>query len=368
MHTFSKSIQRELDDFFQRLNQTEFSIRTVTKGALTQARAKLKPEAFVLLDKVTQEQFYKDAVVYKWDKYRIKAVDGSTIVLPNHPSIKEEFGQHNFGPKAESPRSLGRISLLYDPLNCITNDAQIAGYSTSEKELCNHHLAHMHQGDLVIFDRYYAALDLMWVLHTKKVDFLFRMKDSWWKVVDEFQKEKRTDKIIDLDCKEGVIKVRLIKAKSPSGESQVFCTSVLSKKFSPKDFAELYEARWGIEEAYKALKNWLELENFSGKTSLAVKQDFYSKIFLMNLCAAFGTPVAEKIKKEKQGFQINKVQGLAMISVLPIPLFLTQRAKQAINAFDKLIYRTIYKVRKGRTYTRKKRIMKVKFSMNYKNL
>lgn len=368
MHTFSKSIQRELDDFFQRLNQTEFLVRTVTKGALTQARAKLKPEAFIMLDQVTQEDFYKGAAIYRWGKYRVKAVDGSTIVLPNHHSIKEEFGEHKFGPNADSPRSMARISLLYDPLNGITNDAQISGYSTSEKELCHLHIPKMEPGDLIMFDRYYASLDLMWTLYKKKVDFLFRMKDNWWNVIQEFQAEKKKDKIVDLDCKEGLIKVRLIKSTLPNGTVQVFCTSVLDKKFTPEDFGELYENRWGIEEAYKTLKNWIELENFSGKTSLAVRQDFYSKIFMMNLCSAFANPVAERIKKEKSEYQINKVQGLAMMCVLPVPLFLKGHVSGAIKAFDNLISKTIDQIRPNRHFKRKKKPMKVKFSMNYKNL
>lgn len=369
MHTFSKSIQRELDDFFQRLNQEDFSIRAVTKGALTQARAKLKPEAFVMLDEVTRRNFYDSAAIYKWDRYNVRVIDGSTMVLPSHPSIKEEFGEHKFGPNADSARSIARISLLYDPLNGITIDGQMAGYSSSEKELCKRHLAHLKKGDLVMFDRYYAGHDLMWSLHKRRIDFLFRMKESWWNVVKGFMEEKTNDKIIKLDCKKGMIDVRLVKYKLPNGKIQVFCTSVLDqKKFDPNDLGELYQCRWGIEETYKTLKNWIELENFSGKTALAVKQDFYSKIFLMNICAAFSHPVAEKIKQEKKGFQVNKVQGLAMMSVLPIPLFLLGKAQQAIDAFDNLLSKTTQRVRRGRNFVRKRQVAKKKFSMNYKRL
>jgi len=41
--------------------------------------------------------------------------------------------------------------------------------------------------------------------------------------------------------------------------------------------------RWGIEENYKRLKQWLEIENFSGKSVLTIKQDFYAKIVAENL-------------------------------------------------------------------------------------
>jgi hypothetical protein len=40
------SLQRELDSFFKAVLSTDYNIRGVTKGALSQSRSKLKPEAF----------------------------------------------------------------------------------------------------------------------------------------------------------------------------------------------------------------------------------------------------------------------------------------------------------------------------------
>lgn len=368
MHPMNKSIQRELDDFFQRLSKSEFQIRTVTKGALTQARAKLHPDAFKALDKVARDGFYKEAPYYKWDKYRILAVDGSTAVLPQHESIRQEFGVHQFGPNADSPRSLARMSMLYDPLNGITLDGQIAGYATSEKELCEAHFEHVKPGDLLIFDRFYAGFGLMQKIRSLKVDFLFRMKNSWWKKVREFKSLQHDDQVVTFDTKEGGLKARLIRVKLANGEEQILCTSVMSKKFSAEDFGELYHSRWGIEETYKTLKNWIELENFSGKTALSVKQDYYSKILLMNLCTVYSHPVSEQIKKEKEGYQINRVQSLALMSVFPIPLFLHQKIKDVLHSFDRILSKTIDRIRPGRKFERKKIVFRTKFSMNYKRL
>ena len=368
MRPLSKSIQRELDDFFQRLNKSDFQIRTVTKGALTQARAKLNPDAFRALDKIVRESFYKEESHYSWDKYHIRVVDGSTIVLPQHESIVKEFGTHNFGPNADSPRSLARISLLYDPLNGITIDGQIGGYSTSEKALCNAHLEHVKAGDLLIFDRFYAGFDLMRKLYGLKADFLFRMKEGWWKKVREFEQQGDDDQVVEFETKGRKLKARLIKAKLEDGQQQIFCTSVMSKKFSPQDFSDLYHNRWGVEETYKTLKNWIELENFSGKTALAIKQDFFSKIFLMNLCTAYSHPVSEQIKKEKQNYQINRTQSLALVSMLPIPLFLLNKRKGVFKYFDDILSKTIDRFRPDRKFKRKKMVFRTRFSMNYKRL
>ena len=56
---FKSSIQRELDSFFKALSKSDFKIREVTKGAFTQARAKLNPWAFKRLNEVAVNSFYQ---------------------------------------------------------------------------------------------------------------------------------------------------------------------------------------------------------------------------------------------------------------------------------------------------------------------
>ena len=114
---FKSSIQRELDSFFKALSKSDFKIREVTKGAFSQARAKLNPWAFQRLNQVAVNRFYQSADFYLWGGMRVLAVDGTRLVLPNHPSVIKEFGQQQFGPKTDSPRSLAMGSMLYDVLN-----------------------------------------------------------------------------------------------------------------------------------------------------------------------------------------------------------------------------------------------------------
>ena len=54
---------------------------------------------------------------YTWRQKRLLAVDGATLMLPNHPTVTEEFGQHGLGTKADSKRSMVLASVLYDVLN-----------------------------------------------------------------------------------------------------------------------------------------------------------------------------------------------------------------------------------------------------------
>lgn len=369
MQKSSSASQGELDDFFRKVSGDDFCVRTMTKGAFSQARAKLSHEVFRELDSITKNSFYKKSNPFAWDKFRLLAIDGSTIKLPQHTSIEDEFGVHGFGPNADSQQSMARISLVYDPLNCITLDAQIGAYIESEAGLCKKHLTHIGKGDLVVFDRYYASFELIETLRNKKAEFVFRMKDDWWKVVEEFQKEGLKDKVVSIAVtKHKKVSVRLVKHEYGEDKSMVLCTSLLDQqKYSVTDIAEVYEGRWGIEESYKTLKNWCELENFSGKTALAVKQDFYAKIFMMNLGSVYAHPIDEKIRREKPGNKVNRVQIIKSTKDMPLMLFIRKKTKKAFELFDDIISRTIEMIRPNRAFERKKR-PKLKFNplSNYK--
>ena len=177
---FKSSIQRELDSFFKAISRSDFKIREVTKGAFTQARAKLNPWAFQRLNDVTANTFYNGAEYYVWHDMRVTAIDGTRLVLPNHPSVIAEFGQQQFGPKADSPRSLAMASMLYDVLNQVTIDAQIAPYASSERDLLMQHIDKLKSGDLLLLDRGYPCFWLLFLLKAKGIEFCVRLKDDWW--------------------------------------------------------------------------------------------------------------------------------------------------------------------------------------------
>jgi len=388
---FKSSIQRELDRFYKTLYREDYNIREATKGALTQARAKLNPWAFARLNEVAVQTFYSDAETYVWHDHRLLAVDGTRLVLPNHPSVIEEFGQHKFGPNADSPRCLALGSMLYDVLNLVTIDAQIAPYSASEKDLLEMHLSKTEKGDLLLLDRGYPSIVLMYLLIGKEIEFCIRMKEDWWLSVKAFMESGEKERIVEFnlpkkdkkklsDYPEMIdkpIKCRLITIELEDGSKEVLCTSLTDcEKYSYDDFEQLYHYRWNEEEAYKLLKSRIELENFSGKTARAVKQDFHAKVFLMSLCAIFSHPIEEKVREEyskeknpelKHDQKINRTNAVSMTQDILIGIFIRKQVKRAFEAFDKIVEGTREIIRPNRKEERKHRPKKL-YSMNYKRL
>ena len=385
----SSSLQRELDCFYKEVNENDFNIRYVTKGAFSQARKKLRPEAFKEMNDCVNHTFYNQAPYLVWNHMRLLSVDGTRLVLPKHSSITEEFGEHSFGPHADSKRSLALGSFLYDPLNLMTLDAQIAPYASSERELLCKHLEKVNKGDLLLLDRGYPSLALIFLLQARGIEFCMRMKVDWWLEVKKFSESDKTSEIVKFrlpkkdrellkdhpELFDQSISCRLVKVELPGGGIEVLCTSLLDeKKYPVDDMGELYHYRWNEEEGYKLFKSRLEVENFSGKTAWAVKQDFFAKVFIMSLCATLAFPVEEKVKKEyrqdqgrKHDQKINRTGALSMTRNSCIGLFIKMLIRQALDAFDRIVFKTREIVRPGRKEKRK-HLPKRPYHMNYKRL
>ncbi len=87
------------------------------------------------------------------------------------------------------------------------------------------------------------------------------------------------------------LKLRLIRVDLANGETEILITSLIDKDLYPYDiFAELYHQRWFVEEDYKKLKCWIEVENFTGKTVLSVYQDFHARVFSKNMTQILSLP------------------------------------------------------------------------------
>ena len=320
---------------------------------------------------------------------RVLAVDGTRLVLPNHPSVVEEFGQQKFGPNADSPRSLAMGSMLYDVLNQITIDARLSPYASSERDLLMQHLDKVKPDDLLLLDRGYPCFWLLFLLKARGIQFCVRLKEDWWLQVKDFTESDEKERIVTFtlpkkDRKkltdfprmlDTTIICRLIKIELPDGSKEILCTSLIdSGKYLYEEFDKLYHYRWNEEEAYKLLKSRAELENFSGKTAHAIKQDFHAKVFLMTLCAAYAHPIEDRVVEEYKADQnrkfdqkINRTNALSMTQDILIGVFLRNQFEKAIEAFDKVVAETREIIRPGRSNPRKQRPKKP-YSMNYKRL
>ena len=386
-------LQREMDAFLKETEEADFSIRRVTKSAFSQARQHLSPEAFLDLNEVVIKDFYENEPFLGYRNHRLLAVDGAFLNLPDHESIREEFGRRSFGrgTKKDVPKSMCLLSLLYDPANYMTVDVQNDHMDASELQLLLRHLPKTERGDILLMDRNYPSRYLFSILESKGVHYVVRMKHNWVPV-KKFMQSRKQDIVVTLEVPAGdfehyskqypgmkkTFTVRMVKIKDEQGQVQVLCTSLMdTAKYKLPELGELYALRWGIEEGYKMFKARVQIEAFSGKTATAVKQDIYAKIMMMSLCAALAFPIEEKVKKEyreakknkevKHPRKINRTHAYWATKAMLIGMFIKKRFKAALSFFDSQVESTTEVVRPGRKNPRKKKQPRL-YHMNYKDL
>ena len=78
-------------------------------------------------------------------------------------------------------------------------------------------------------------------------------------------------------------KLRITEVKLESGEIEYLISNLPMEKFTTNDLKELYDKRWKIETAFDFLKNVIQIENFTARRELLIKQDFYASILFYNI-------------------------------------------------------------------------------------
>lgn len=84
-----------------------------------------------------------------------------------------------------------------------------------------------------------------------------------------------------------------------SGEVETLITNLSENEFSINGFLNLYFLRWCIETTYDTLKNKLLIEKFAGRSPVAVLQEHYAMMFVLNCIAAMSATVTENWYRAK---------------------------------------------------------------------
>ncbi len=384
MTNLQKGLQREIASFAEAIQSDGGSIPEVSKAAFCKARKKLKPEAFQELSDVVLQNFYESDEVEHWNGHRLIGVDGSTVELPNSPEIQEKYGvfKHRKDGKAIC---MGRTLMMYDTINNMTLHGSINKMEESETSMLWKCLPEvgLKKNDLLIFDRYYASHLLFFYLRKRGVQFCFRMKKNWWKIVESFYNSGEQSKVVmltlpgkdrkeaqELGITKSKIKVRLVRVELESGETEILLTSLTDEKtFPPQHIKELYGLRWPVEESYKTFKHKVCIENFSGKSGRVILQDFYVKIFIMNLTAMAVSPINEALKKQpvkvKYTHQVNLIEAIATMKKAVVSFFITGKIGKALDRVVRRLFSITEPIRPGRKFKRNHQ-PKRKHYMNYK--
>jgi hypothetical protein len=351
----TKSIQRHLHSFFHQLWPAQ-SRRTVSGGAWTQARAKLSHTAFIELNQeVLLPAFYAPEQAphrRSWHGHRLLGCDGSLLRLPSHPEVFEIFGEvavANHLGDTGTRYAPARLSVFYDLLNRIGLDARLEPVSTSEVDLGAAQLVQLEKTDLLIWDRGFTGFVLMAQVRAREAHFVGRCSKSSFAAAQEMFRINRAgrSKVVKLVAASdqrtqlrqlglpSELIVRFVSVRLPNGELEVLVTSLLDESLYPtKEFAELYHLRWNHETYHQMLKGRLDLENWSGQTVEAVRQDVQAAVLVSNLESLFSQEAQEELSAQdatrQNPAQVNRAVSYHALKERMLDLLCSQRPIQEV--------------------------------------
>lgn len=335
--------------------------REITQSAFTQARRKLKYEAFVELNDLAVETFYADAPTHRWQGYRLLAVDGTTLRLPDVPPVRDTFSSR----VGEVPQ--GRLVELYDVLNHIVLGAEFSDVEIGEGFHAERLLPRATPTDVVLYDRGFPSFYLMALHRQQGVPFCMRSPVGRFKAVARFARSGQAEAWVTIppspkaqqDClRNGLpvepLRVRLIRVDLPGGDVEVLISN-LDDSLPAAVFGELYHYRWGIEEAYKLQKCRGELENFTGRTVHSIYQDIHARLLTPNLaamCAFAAEDQAQEIAQQRQHpYRINRAKTLSKVKYHRVCALL--QGQERLNQLLDWIAQDIEAIRPGRKAPRR---------------
>lgn len=366
-----KSLQIELNSFFETVLKEDES---VTKQAYSEARQKIEPKAFIELnDKVNEIVYGGDYEYELWHGYRLSAIDGSVIELPNTELLKKEFG---YIENQNNKVARARACCIFDILNKMVIKSKIDIYKASERDMAKELILEMikdrTQSELILFDRGYPGAAFFLFLIENGVNFVMRAKVSF---SNDIKNAKKPDQIIRIKSGKDTCRVRVLRFMLPSGVEEVLITNLFNEEYTIEDFKVLYFKRWGIEVKFDELKNRIEIENFTGTTKIAIEQDFYASIYLSNMIELARQESDEIINSNNNGKNLKheyKTNLNILVGSLKdklVIMMLENSSRKRNKMFKKIMEQASQNaipIRLGRHNPRKDKVSRGKYKTNHK--
>ena len=358
----------KLDKWFSEWMQ-EDSI-PVSRQAVSKARQLLPHEIFHDFLRLSAEKFVSNTISKKrWNGYQIYAIDGTDLQIPTTEETLNEFGKikSRYGTQIAGASA----SLLYDVLNDVIIDGVICSYKTSERKMAktlleNTVFRNNKENSIVVFDRGYPSYEFLGYLFDNNIKFVIRVKEQ----MSRYRNTDMEDGEVYRKCGNKCRTLRTIQLELENGSKEYLITN-LTKEISHDSFKELYFLRWGIEGKYKDIKSRFELENFSGKKSICIKQDFYINLFLANICSLLKQEIDNKQANDEgltKKYQTRKTFVIYRVNRIISGLVLKRvELEEELVKIIECCKKKRSQIRPNRKCERNLNINRRKYSNNYKS-
>jgi hypothetical protein len=249
----------------------------VTEEAFVQARARMPLSFWAALLVVLGQRFEREHAEWvRWKEFRLLALDGTTINMPQWKALRAHFGAAKNGKS--KGRTQARLVMLQFPLTRIPWRYEVAPIGQGERTLAAKLLDHLSPNDLVLLDRGFWSYGLFHQIQGRGAHFAIRLPSHVR--LHTLRRLSSRDRLVRWKMPSGPrwrksdlpphIDLRVVDYKIPGFRPSAVVTNVLDpRKVSREDWVGLatqteagakrlevglYHRRWEIETTFFELK------------------------------------------------------------------------------------------------------------------
>ena len=321
------------------LKYWRYSLETASVPAFVQQRGKLKPLALETIFR----QFVEKSVTPKlYCGYRLLAADGSDLQFPTNPKDPDSYIPAS---EKKSHFSLIHLSALYDInagvyVDAVAQKTRNANENAALMEMIGH--LHHSNPTIIIADRNYEAYNTIAHIHNRGWNYLIRLRDYKGIIskislpdavefdlpVNILLTRKQTKAVKALMSQQPDVyrflpssaKFDYLPLKSeefyplsfrivriPIGEDsfETLITNLDSNTFPLDKLKHLYSLRWGIETAFRQLKQTVGLRMLQCKKVEHVFQEIFARLIMYNFTKLITSHILNRNVNRKYTYQVN---------------------------------------------------------------
>lgn len=259
-----------------------------SRAAICKARQRLGVEPIRQLFEQVARPIARRATQGAWFKrFRLVAIDGSSLHLQDTPAIRRHFGKANAAKGKTSPLPLIRFVALCEIGTHVLFAARMAAWKISEVALARQLIDRLEPGMLCLADRLFYGFELWNQAVATGAHLLWRVQQGIplprLKTLSDgsYLSEVRPPKSDRLGHRTHRLSVRVIEFTVTVGRKRepyrVITTLLDPRNARALELANLFAKRWGIETTLAELKTYLKGSGVMLRSQRLdlVEQDFY---------------------------------------------------------------------------------------------
>jgi hypothetical protein len=351
-----------------------------TPTAFYQARISMPPEFWIALFVLLAQRFQAEhADIIRWGRFRLLALDGTRLTLPDYPALRDHFGTANNSTGSHNAQA--RMVLLEFPLARLPVAYALKPVKIGEPTMARQLLKGLQPNDLVLLDAGFRSYGVLAQIRQEGAFFCVRLgqklnlkvtkklgsKDDvlvTWRPKDSRGKWR----------KEGLpkeIEMRRLTYKSKGFRPLVLLTNVLSPEEVPYDkwwgltvseegevlARGIYNFRWEVETTYRELKVEQKLEGgLRSRTPEGIEYEVAGHVlyYLLTRWVMVEAAVAAKVSPLRLSFleARREIEQMTPQTLLASEKWLQETLRPRLL---QRLAEHVVRVRPGRSFPRKAR-------------